>query len=121
MYFHRRPKKKGIVTALLVTCNCRVLKLYSAQRLHKTRKGNYCGLSEGDGGRYGVLSVINPNYENDPQLTIEGSDSFVRLNYREDDVVERKEVRESALNDNLDLTTSMSCKELNPGPLPHAV
>lgn len=71
---------QGIVTTLLVTCNCKILKLYTTPRLHKTRKGNkYAELRDGGGGvmgsgslvaasfgaessRYAVLSVTNPNY-----------------------------------------------------------
>lgn len=30
--------------------------------MHKNRKGKYAGLQDGEGGRYGVLSVTNPNY-----------------------------------------------------------
>lgn len=76
---------QGIITTLLVTCNCKILKLYTRPRLHKSRKGNkYAELMEAGGGgagasagsgavataavlgtdasRYAVLSVTNPNY-----------------------------------------------------------
>lgn len=80
--------QQGIITTLLVTCNCKILKLYTTPRLHKSRKGNkyaelqdgHIGISHGggdgssngivtglsaDSSRYAVLSVANPNYKHD--------------------------------------------------------
>lgn len=59
---------QGILTAFLVTCNCRVLKLYTVPR-HKQHKkyvlknGCYKSLRDCEKGQYGVLSITNPNYD----------------------------------------------------------
>lgn len=60
---------QGILTAFLVTCNCRVLKLYTVPR-HKQQqqkyvlnKGCYKSLRDCEKGQYGVLSITNPNYD----------------------------------------------------------
>lgn len=62
---------QGILTAFLVTCNCRVLKLYTVPRHKQTQQkyvlknGCYKSLRDCEKGQYGVLSITNPNYEED--------------------------------------------------------
>lgn len=60
---------QGILTAFLVTCNCRVLKLYTAprhkqqQQKYAMKNGCYKSLRDCEKGQYGVLSITNPNYD----------------------------------------------------------
>ncbi|XP_037036574.1 adhesion G protein-coupled receptor L4-like [Bradysia coprophila] len=113
---------QGIVTTLLVTCNCKILKLYTTPRLHKNRKGKYSGLQEGEGGRYGVLSVTNPNYADDADVTGNDADSsFVKMNYNEDSLIERSESKDSTTNLNGDLINALAISELSKTPLPQSV
>lgn len=114
---------QGIVTTLLVTCNCKVLKLYTTPRLHKNRKGKYSGLQDGEGGRYGVLSVTNPNYGDDEVYATnsDADSSFVKMNYNEDSVVERTENKEQCLSVNGDLVNALPIVELSKDPLPQSV
>lgn len=114
---------QGIVTTLLVTCNCKVLKLYTTPRLHKYRKGKYSGLQDGEGGRYGVLSVTNPNYAADDVdgITHDVDSSFVKMNYNEDNLIERSDCKENTVNVNGDMINALSIAELSKTPLPQSV
>lgn len=113
---------QGIVTTLLVTCNCKILKLYTTPRLHKNRKGKYSGLQEGEGGRYGVLSVTNPNYADDADgMGNDADSSFVKMNYNEDSLIERSESKDGTTNVNGDLINALAISELSKTPLPQSV
>lgn len=114
---------QGIVTTLLVTCNCKILKLYTSPRLHKHRKGKYSGLQDGEGGRYGVLSVTNPNYADDvvDGTTNDADSSFVKMNYNEDNLIERSDCKENTVNVNGDLINALSIAELSKTPVPQSV
>ncbi|KAL1401149.1 hypothetical protein pipiens_006841, partial [Culex pipiens pipiens] len=133
---------QGLVIAMLVSCNCKVLKLYSAPRSQKSRRGTYHSLKDGEGGRYGVLSVTNPNYEDIPppavyqayseavppspklMLVDESDDSFVRMAYCERNFVERCDaVVPSALDCAFsgELSTSLAIDEIPRSPLPASV
>lgn len=68
---------QGILTAFLVTCNCRVLRLYTSPRDHREKhqqlkKGYYKSLRDCEKGQYGVLSITNPNYEESSTVDEEG-------------------------------------------------
>lgn len=119
--------------------------------MHKNRKGKYAGLQDGEGGRYGVLSVTNPNYidedilcsqyngdnsggggvggdddKNDCTTITTNNDididsSFVKMNYNEDILVERTECKEISFNVNGDLINALPIKELSSNPLPQSV
>jgi len=114
---------------MLVTCNCRVLKLYTAPRRHKGRKGNYSSLRDGEGGRYGVLSVTNPNYGNegsalDDETIVTANSSFVKMSYKEDTFIERNDVYESSPFEsaiNGELACSLHPSEVAHGPSPEPV
>uniref|UniRef100_A0A182PR38 G-protein coupled receptors family 2 profile 2 domain-containing protein n=1 Tax=Anopheles epiroticus TaxID=199890 RepID=A0A182PR38_9DIPT len=83
---------QGLVIALLVSCNCKVLKLYSAPKIHRTRRGTYRSLKDGDGGRYGHLSISNPNYEeiaHTSSLLNDGVSSLTNMYYKEGSFVDR--------------------------------
>lgn len=100
---------------MLVTCNCKILKLYTSSHGSKYRKGHYKNLRELEGGRYGVLSVTNPNYLDDgSSSTVGGSSgggfmsdidkanfasdtSFVRMGYKEDNT-DKNEFKEKINN-----------------------
>ncbi|XP_058453434.1 latrophilin-like protein LAT-2 [Malaya genurostris] len=139
---------QGLVIAMLVSCNCKVLKLYSAPHSQKSRRGTYRSLKDGEGGRYGVLSVTNPNYEDTPPMTmrvqsvpqpappvnpfIEPSaedspspaHSYVKMAYREGNFVERNDcVVPSALDCAFsgELSTSLAIEEIPRSPLPTSV
>ncbi|ETN67020.1 juvenile hormone esterase [Anopheles darlingi] len=112
---------QGLVIALLVSCNCKVLKLYSAPRSSKTRRGNYRNLKDGDGGRYGVLSIANPNYEDKTHIAPdESSTCLTKLSYKERSFVERIDNVPTSLDCsfNGELSTSLSIDELPRKPLP---
>ncbi|XP_055913599.1 adhesion G protein-coupled receptor E3-like [Eupeodes corollae] len=137
---------QGIVTALLVTCNCRVLKLYTSSRGTKFQQGMYNNLRDGEGGRYGVLTVTNPNYREDGVLQaapdeppaignqrgaeteedIDGSgdDTFVYARYEEESFVGRQMSRKTILrsgNVNSELTDSLPTNAIQLTPLPQTV
>ncbi|XP_055638046.1 latrophilin-like protein LAT-2 isoform X2 [Toxorhynchites rutilus septentrionalis] len=130
---------QGLVIALLVSCNCKILKLYSTPRGQKSRRGTYRSLKDGEGGRYGVLSVTNPNYEDiGPVVSaleafaieqqLDGSPSpvhnYVKMAYREKHFVERTDaVVPSALDCAFsgELSTSLAIDEIPPKPLPASV
>lgn len=111
---------------MLVSCNCRVLKLYSAPRSNKSRRGHYRSLREGEGGRYGVLSVTNPNYEDigsSCNLSIEDA-NLVKMGYTEDGFVERSDFISTSPTDILtgELSSALPVKELvHCGPIPASV
>ncbi|XP_037918354.1 adhesion G protein-coupled receptor E4-like [Hermetia illucens] len=114
---------QGLITALLVTCNCRVLKLYTASRGRKERHGIYNCLRDGEGGRYGVLTVTNPNYDEDnAHITPETDQTLVKASYREESFVERKESKKCCpapvAGISTDLTSSLPATELSSGPPP---
>ncbi|XP_058824791.1 latrophilin-like protein LAT-2 [Topomyia yanbarensis] len=142
---------QGLVIAMLVSCNCKVLKLYSAPHSQKSRRGPYRSLKDGEGGRYGVISVTNPNYEDIPPVVLvplsspppapapaqifnpfvepaedSGSPahSYVKMSYRERNFVERNDcVVPSALDCAFsgELSTSLAIEEIPRSPLPTSV
>jgi hypothetical protein len=130
---------QGLVVALLVSCNCRVLKLYSAPRSNKSRRGNYQNLRDGEGGRYGVLSVTNPNYLDTSQQPTQSfvrtafniddtstDSSLVKMSYAENNFVERTDsTMLSPVPDfllaNGDLANALPVDNLRKGPLPEVV
>ncbi|XP_053695644.1 cadherin EGF LAG seven-pass G-type receptor 1-like [Sabethes cyaneus] len=132
---------QGLVIAMLVSCNCKVLKLYSAPHSQKTRRGTYRSLKDGEGGRYGVLSVTNPNYEDLPPQAPPGATAFnpfmaeaedspspahsyVKMAYRERNFVDRNDcVVPSALDCAFagELSTSLAIDEIPRSPLPASV
>jgi hypothetical protein len=60
---------QGILATFLLTCDCGVLRSYTAQHHKKPvqryvlRNGCYRSLGACEKGHYGVLSITNPNYE----------------------------------------------------------
>ncbi|XP_065075208.1 latrophilin-like protein LAT-2 [Ochlerotatus camptorhynchus] len=142
---------QGLVIAMLVSCNCKILKLYSAPRSQKSRRGTYRSLKDGEGGRYGVLSVTNPNYEDIPPppppplvqqqqqqqaaafnafVTVPEAEesspahSYVKMAYRERHFVERTDVVVPSALDcafSGELSTSLAIEEIPRSPLPTSV
>ena len=122
---------QGLLIAMLVSCNCKILKLYAHSRGNKKRSANYSNLSTGEGGRYGVLSVTNPNYENFQTISpaVESMDlenqSYVKMSYKEDNFVERNEtlLQKDPGADRIigDLSSALNVKELVKGPAPMSV
>lgn len=135
---------------MLVSCNCKILKLYSAPRSQKSRRGTYRSLKDGEGGRYGVLSVTNPNYEDippppappAPPLVMQQAQAFnafvavpepeeyspahsyVKMAYRERHFVERTDVVVPSALDcafSGELSTSLAIEEIPRSPLPTSV
>lgn len=108
---------------MLVSCNCKVLKLYSAPRSNKSRKGHYTNLREGEGGRFGILSITNPNYEeSNPHcdVTIEEA-SLVKMAYANDEnFVDRSEFISTSPTEIVcgDLSSALPVKALHGGPIP---
>lgn len=131
------PPQQGLVIAMLVSCNCKILKLYSAPRSQKSRRGTYRSLKDGEGGRYGVLSVTNPNYEDIPPLqhafapvpepaeeSPSPAHSYVKMAYRERHFVERTDVVVPSALDcafSGELSTSLAIEEIPRSPLPASV
>uniref|UniRef100_A0A336M3Q6 CSON009896 protein n=1 Tax=Culicoides sonorensis TaxID=179676 RepID=A0A336M3Q6_CULSO len=107
---------QGLVIAMLVSCNCRVLKLYSSPRTSKSRRGHYRSLREGEGGRYGVLSITNPNYEDiGNTCNLNGDEGcMVKMGYTEDGFIERSDFISTSPTDMLtgELSTALPVKEL---------
>lgn len=90
--------------------------------MHKNRKGKYSGLQDGEGGRYGVLSVTNPNYVDDGDgIANDADSSFVKMNYHEDNLIERTDCKENAVNINGDLVNALPIAELSKTPTPQSV
>lgn len=90
--------------------------------MHKNRKGKYSGLQDGEGGRYGVLSVTNPNYADDGDgMANDADSSFVKMNYTEDNLIERSDCKENNVNTNGDLINALSIAELSKTPMPQSV
>ncbi|XP_021706079.1 latrophilin-like protein LAT-2 [Aedes aegypti] len=127
---------QGLVIAMLVSCNCKILKLYSAPRSQKSRRGTYRSLKDGEGGRYGVLSVTNPNYEDippmqhafapipEPEESPSPAHSYVKMAYRERHFVERTDVVVPSALDcafSGELSTSLAIEEIPRSPLPTSV
>lgn len=118
---------QGLLVSMLVSCNCRILRLYAQPRGTKKRKENYTSLRDGEGGRFGILSVTNPNYENfsPAQSPLnEYEQNLVKMNYREDDFVERNEnTLQQPANDKIvgDLSSAVNIKEIVNGPTPTTV
>uniref|UniRef100_A0A182JRH1 G-protein coupled receptors family 2 profile 2 domain-containing protein n=1 Tax=Anopheles christyi TaxID=43041 RepID=A0A182JRH1_9DIPT len=117
----------GLVIALLVSCNCKVLKLYSAPKRHRSRRGTYRSLKDGDGGRYGHLSISNPNYEeisHISNLPNEGVSSLSKISYKEGCFVTRMD---NSTTKSLDctftgeLSSALSIDEVSKKPLPVSV
>jgi hypothetical protein len=115
---------------MLVSCNCKVLKLYAQPRNLRRRKSNYTTLRDGEGGRYGVISVTNPNYENfntaSPPL-VESPDidsqSFMKMAYKEDDFVDRTDnlLLHSKERGFGELASALNINEIVKGPQPAPV
>lgn len=119
---------QGLLIAMLVSCNCRILRMYAQPRGTKKRKENYTSLRDGEGGRFGILSVTNPNYENFTAVQSPMTDndqSLVKMNYKEDDFVERSEniLQHQPANDKIfgDLSSALNIKEIVNGPTPMTV
>lgn len=119
---------QGLVVALLVSCNCKVLKLYSAPKTHKSRRGLYRNLKDGDGGRYGILSISNPNYEDIVHIGSipeENPSSLTKMSYKEGHFVDRMDssTAPAALDHafNGELSTALSIDEVSKTPLPVSV
>lgn len=73
---------------MIVTCNCKILRLYAQPRGINRRKKNYSSLREGEGGRFGVISVTNPNYEdiNSSQSnSTDNEQNLIKMNYKVDE------------------------------------
>lgn len=103
---------------MLVSCNCKILKLYAGPRTNKTRRGHYHSLRDGEGGRYGIISLTNPNY--DENLNIEENSNLTKLTYTEDNFVERNEL--ILANDMPgDLVNALDISEINLNPAPAPV
>nr|XP_040222605.2 adhesion G protein-coupled receptor L1-like isoform X2 [Anopheles coluzzii] len=118
---------QGIVIALLVSCNCKVLKLYSAPKTNKSRRGTYRSLKDGDGGRYGHLSISNPNYEEISHISnipSDGVSSLTKMSYKEGCFVDRMDNSTTTALDcafNGELSTTLSIDEVSKNPLPVSV
>lgn len=107
--------------------------MYAQPRGTKKRKENYTSLRDGEGGRFGILSVTNPNYLNPnyenfttaQSPAAEYDQSLVKLNYKEDDFVERNEniLQHMPANDKIfgDLSSALNIKEIVNGPTPTTV
>lgn len=110
---------------MLVSCNCKILRMYAQPRGTKKRKENYTSLKEGEGGRFGILSVTNPNYENfttqSPSNDCEHN--FVKMSYKEDNFVERNDLPVQPANDKIfgDLSSALNINEIVSGPTPTTV
>lgn len=134
-FAHRVPfiNIQGLLIAVLVSCNCKILKLYSAPKSKKLKKGPYKSLKDGEGGRYGVLSITNPNYEETPNITTAGSDilavttdetSLARFGYANDDnFVDRSEYISTSPTEIVcgELLSALPVKNLGRGPTPAPV
>lgn len=75
---------------MIVTCNCKILRLYAQPRGIHRRKKNYSSLRDGEGGRFGVISVTNPNYEDNNSSSQSNSNenneqNLMKMNYKVDD------------------------------------
>lgn len=102
--------------------------MYAQPRGTKKRKENYSSLKEGEGGRFGILSVTNPNYENFTTAqspSNENDQSLVKMNYKEDNFVERSEniLQHLPTNDKIfgDLSSALNINEIVSGPTPMTV
>lgn len=101
--------------------------MYAQPRGTKKRKENYTNLRDGEGGRFGILSVTNPNYENfataQSPLTEYGQ-NLVKMNYKEDNFIERNEnIQHQPTNDKIfgDLSSALNINEIVNGPTPMTV
>ncbi|CAO1422336.1 unnamed protein product [Diamesa hyperborea] len=123
---------QGLLIAMLVSCNCKILRLYAQPRGQKKRKDNYNNLRDGEGGRFGILSVTNPNYENFTTTQSPVNENFdldnqslVKMNYKEDNFVERNEnlLQNHSMNDKVfgDLSSALNINEIVKGPPPTTV
>lgn len=110
---------------MLVSCNCKILRMYAQPRGSKKRKDNYTSLREGEGGRFGILSVTNPNYENfttqSPSST-ECDHSLVKMSYKEDNFIERFDSLQPTQDKIFgDLSSALNINEIVNGPTPTTV
>lgn len=119
---------QGLLISMLVSCNCKILRMYAQPRGTKKRKENYTNLREGEGGRFGILSVTNPNYENFTTAQsplVEYDQSLVKMNYKEDNFVERNDniLQHMPANDKIfgDLSSALNIREIVNGPTPMTV
>lgn len=94
------------------------------------KKGNYKSLREGEGGRYGILSITNPNYEDVPtydaaELALEdGGSSMTHLGYSNDEnFIERSEYISTSPTEIIcgELLSALPVKNLVRGPVPASV
>lgn len=101
--------------------------MYAQPRGTKKRKENYTNLRDGEGGRFGILSVTNPNYENftAAQSPLQDYDqNLVKMNYKEDNFIERNDnVQHLPTNDKIfgDLSSALNINEIVNGPTPMTV
>jgi hypothetical protein len=96
--------------------------MYAQPRGTKKRKENYTSLKDGEGGRFGILSVTNPNYENFSTTSPECDHNLVKMSYKEDNFVERNE-QQLPINDKIfgDLSSALNINEIVNGPTPTTV
>lgn len=100
--------------------------MYAQPRGTKKRKENYTSLREGEGGRFGILSVTNPNYENfttqSPSSEYE-QQNMVKMAYKEDNFVERCDFHTQPTHDKIfgDLSSALNINEIVNGPTPTTV
>jgi hypothetical protein len=99
--------------------------MYAQPRGTKKRKENYTSLKEGEGGRFGILSVTNPNYENftTQSPSTDCDHTMVKMSYKEDNFVERNDLPVQPANDKIfgDLSSALNINEIVNGPTPTTV
>jgi hypothetical protein len=101
--------------------------MYAQPRGSKKRKDNYSTLRDGEGGRFGILSVTNPNYENfiaQSPSSAECDQSLVKMTYKEENFVERNDnFAQPPTNDKIfgDLSSALNINEIVSGPTPTTV
>lgn len=125
MPFNEIVFTQGLLISMLVSCNCKILRMYAQPRGTKKRKENYTSLKEGEGGRFGILSVTNPNYENftAQSPSTDCDHSMVKMCYKEDNFVERNDHPLQPTNDKIfgDLSSALNINEIVNGPTPTTV
>lgn len=76
-----------------------------------------------------MLSVTNPNYT-DEEITyptdatdnaVDADSNFVKMNYNEDVLVERTEIKEVCFNVSGELINALPIKDLSANPVPQSV
>lgn len=116
---------QGILTAFLVTCNCRVLKLYTVPR-HKQqqhqqkyvlKKGCYRSLRDCEKGQYGVLSITNPNYDASAADDQPATDNDEDVDIFKSDFL-ASQVASSSVQHPLQIWSSSTSQEVISGDIP---